>query len=178
MHKDKEEEDIVCLAICNQPRTIDLRFYKLTAEQLYQVVDIFSDHCTASGMISRGQLLPIIRDLGIEASVEEMQDMVVNLDERTNLTFEQFLCWWTGVEPTGNELRAADSDIEVGRSLEEPAALAVPLSVRGSSRCLAPAVMLAMANPDSPLSTPSSSSRKLHEARRSEPAIDPTIELF
>ena len=37
MHKDKEEEDIVCLAICNQPRTIDLRFYKLTAEQLYQV---------------------------------------------------------------------------------------------------------------------------------------------
>eukprot|EP00667_Euglena_gracilis_P002633 EG_transcript_2636 len=78
---------------------VDLEFYHLTEEQFYQVVTIFEAHCDAEKRMARDQLLPILRDLGIEAPIEDLATMVLTLDEGASLTFEQFLCWWTGVEP-------------------------------------------------------------------------------
>jgi len=99
---------------------IDLEFYNLTEEQFVQVATIFEGHCTAAGTVARDQLLPILRDLGIEAPLEELADMVVNLDKDTALPFEGFLCWWTGVEvkASGEPLAAKDpgGDLDTRRS--------------------------------------------------------------
>lgn len=95
-------------------RQTDLSFYRLTPEQFHQVVTIFETHCTHPNGIMTVRLLPILRDLGIEAPVHEILDMLANLDTNGELTFEEFLCWWTGVESQPAEPRPISPDLTSG----------------------------------------------------------------